>query len=1319
MELYYYKLFNPSFNNDNNNILLNNIDKNKDIYSIESFYIKYKYFNIDEFKILNKNYLIKKNLLNMKNIDFMVYYHLNNKNNILLSSIKDFYIKYPDFDLFLYKKIYNELNFKNNIDYLIHYHNIGINQNKICSINYFKKKYNIDINFIKSFYNYFENYSEIDIIKILLKNINNEKYIVSEKIFNKRFPDFNIKIYKLFNNNDIIDDIKCKSYWFHNDIILDKIYSINSFLKQYSDFNLTLYCTIYNINKIDEISLDYWYHNKNKLIYSYKSFINIIDDFNFISFINDNIRFKKNKYSDIILFYINNINKIKNIYSYKYFLIKYPNFNIIEYLNFNKVNFTEDLSLLFKDINKNKNNISKNNKIINILNEYHNLEYKDNIIISIEDFYNKNKSFNLNLYKGILKNNNLIFNNDDEYLYYYQHNTNNNENYYNKLSSIDNFYNKYSDFNINLYKYFNNIKNNDIIDIFIDFDYKIKLNTNIIYSINTFYNSFKNFNKNIYKVYNNLDIYFEDELIIHFHNIGLNMNLVYNEDTFISKYNDFNIKIYKIFNTNLEKITNSELIIHWINNKDIKKIYSVKSFYEIYPNIEFKFEFNHCNNIFLNLSEENKIIYWANNIFLKNKDINIYKNNIIGHQIVNNISEVLFDLENIDKNNLEKGISLIIRAKNEEDNIKNCIESVIDLVDEIVFVDNNSTDKTYQLVEEYQKFYDKIKLYKYNINVTKAGIEHTNIIKTLNKNTLGTFYNWCLSKATKYNIFKWDADFICIKNNFIQLVNIYDLKNREDKFAIWFTGKTLFENNNIYYINDNSFYNEYRIFSYKNDFKWYDGNICEFTDPYLEKCNSEKKYKYIYPLFYEVKRTSIDEFKERSSLIDSRDINDHKILNLLKNNDTFDLININNNILFYDKKILLYTPSFSFGGGNQIIINLYNVLKSFGFNIKIIPLNNENIDYSKFSNIISEDIIKLPTIDFINNYKPNFIFLNSILPFDKNDINILIKNEVKIIFITHSDVAYSNYFIKNNHNIFYKILTVNNYTITKLSKILNIKENKFYKISNYTNIIENNNINKNKTKKFGVISRFSEDKNIPMLIISLVEIFNKYPDYKCYLIGTHNNKYDNYLKYLCKIYNLNKNIIFTGFQNNVVEYYILFDFIILPSVSEGCPYNIIEALGLGIPVITSNVGGNHELIKNNINGILYNYTGIRDYEKNTVYICNYNEQLSLIGYYINDNNFNKFHKNSCEYTDTEVILPMFVNCKNCSIYNKNCSICNYKNKKNEIFNENIKNITNSIINMIEMNNDNIKLIKKNNIKFFNDNFNKKLYINQLLEIINY
>ena len=154
--------------------------------------------------------------------------------------------------------------------------------------------------------------------------------------------------------------------------------------------------------------------------------------------------------------------------------------------------------------------------------------------------------------------------------------------------------------------------------------------------------------------------------------------------------------------------------------------------------------------------------------------------------------------------------------------------------------------------------------------------------KNNDKNTLGTFYNWCLSKATKKIVFKWDADFICIQHNFKKLVDEYKLQNMTQNIAIWFTGYTLFINNEKYYINTKSFYDEYRIFSYENNFKWYDANLCEYTDPYLKNCFN--KYKFIEPLFYEIKRTDLDEFEERSMLIDNRDIKDFHLLQNLKNN---------------------------------------------------------------------------------------------------------------------------------------------------------------------------------------------------------------------------------------------------------------------------------------------------------------------------------------------------------------------------------------------------------------------------------------------------
>ncbi len=1260
---------------------------------MEGFYTLYPEFNIFIYKKFNSNLVSE---LSYDNI-IKHYATLGNKEN-LISSINDFYNKYPNFDLIFFKLMNNNLLFENNIDYLVYYHNIENKEHYFINADLYIKKYDIDIIFLKLFYNEFSNKNEITIIQTVSQNINN--FIISNNSFTNAYPNFNLTIYKKFNKNIILNnDIKYKSYWYHNHKDLNNIvYSLDSIINHFPDFNIQLFKFLYNIENdyVDDKLLDNLVSNNSDIIYSCNTFLKNIDDFNFDYFKRHNYYSKSFDKEKIIHFYLKNIDKINHIYSIKFFYIKYPLFNINEFKHFN----------------------SKYKDDINIYSNFNSLKDKDNLIISVKDFYNKFNKFNINIYKSLLKiKYNIIFENDNDYIYYWYNNHRNE--YYDDY--LDNFYKSYPDFELTIYKNFNNISSNNNIDIIFEFENKINNNKNIIYSKSSFYSVYHDFNKDSYLSYNKLYNYNEDELIIHFYTIGLKEKLIYNENYSIK--NNFNVRIYKNLNKDIEKLSEKELIVYYLKNmnKD-DRIYSVESFYNVYPEYNFdiksqKYNFNlFIDNISLHkISEEEKIIYFMNlgiYNYLKKKN-----KNIVGRDIVNNIYEVLIDLKNNHhKNKLEKGISLIIRAKNEEPNIKQCIESVVDLVDEIILVDNNSTDNTLNLMKFYESKYENVKVYQYKINVSKVGIEHKNALANKNKNTLSTFYNWCLSKTTKYNVFKWDADFICIRNNFIQLVNKYNLKNRNDKFAIWFTGKTLFENNNKFYLNYNSFYNEYRIFSYKNNFEWYDGNTCEYTDPYINSCNNDLRYKYEHPLFYEIKRTSIDEFQERSSLIDSRDINDLNILNNLKDNNNNNLFEITNNIINIDKKIIIYTPSLTFGGGNQFIINIYTFYKSLGFIVLIVPGNYDNNSDKKYSIILEEDIIDSNTFDinYIRKFNPDFIIFNSTLPFKNNEIQNL-STITKIFFVTHSDVAYANYFIEQYHKYFYKIITVNNYTINKLNKLLNINNSKFIKLINYVNIkiTDNENINI-KNKKFGIISRFSEDKNLPMLILSLIDVFKKYPDYKCYLVGTHTKYYDDYLKDIIKINNLKKYIIFEGYQSNVSKYYEMFDFIILPSVSEGTSYNIIESMNYGLPVLCSNVGGNHELIKDEINGLLFNYSSIKKFEEKTLYITNYNNQLKDIGYFINDNNFNQKYNNKSNFDKTEVIIPYNVicnknNCLNC----ENCKIINYNI---EIFNNNMNNISNSIIKIIEMDEYKIKIINNNNKLFIKTFFNENIYFNQLLSL---
>jgi glycosyltransferase involved in cell wall biosynthesis len=63
-------------------------------------------------------------------------------------------------------------------------------------------------------------------------------------------------------------------------------------------------------------------------------------------------------------------------------------------------------------------------------------------------------------------------------------------------------------------------------------------------------------------------------------------------------------------------------------------------------------------------------------------------------------------------------------------------------------------------------------------------------------------------------------------------------------------------------------------------------------------------------------------------------------------------------------------------------------------------------------------------------------------------------------------------------------------------------------------------------------------------------------------------------------------IDFLGYKNNAIEYIKASDLFVLPSLYEGLPNVIIEAMIVGTPVVASNVSGIPELIEHDVNGLL-------------------------------------------------------------------------------------------------------------------------------------
>ncbi|MBR5237971.1 MAG: glycosyltransferase [Paludibacteraceae bacterium] len=113
---------------------------------------------------------------------------------------------------------------------------------------------------------------------------------------------------------------------------------------------------------------------------------------------------------------------------------------------------------------------------------------------------------------------------------------------------------------------------------------------------------------------------------------------------------------------------------------------------------------------------------------------------------------------------LNSQLSIIIACRNEISNLTNLLESIKNQTfkpDEVIFVDDNSTDETYNFLINYSKKYNKIKVIKNSGKGKKSALIEAAKIAT-----------------SKYLIFT-DAD-CCLNNNHCELALQYLNKNNSD-----------------------------------------------------------------------------------------------------------------------------------------------------------------------------------------------------------------------------------------------------------------------------------------------------------------------------------------------------------------------------------------------------------------------------------------------------------------------------------------------------------------------------------------------------------
>ena len=115
------------------------------------------------------------------------------------------------------------------------------------------------------------------------------------------------------------------------------------------------------------------------------------------------------------------------------------------------------------------------------------------------------------------------------------------------------------------------------------------------------------------------------------------------------------------------------------------------------------------------------------------------------------------------------------------------------------------------------------------------------------------------------------------------------------------------------------------------------------------------------------------------------------------------------------------------------------------------------------------------------------------------------------------------------------------------------------------------------------VGRFAPEKGHRYLIAALNLLNQRNIAWRCTFLGE--GELEPELHALASEYGISEQIAFPGFCEDVFSVLLTADVFVLPSLHESSPNALIEAMGIGMPCIASNVGGIVDLIEDEVNGI--------------------------------------------------------------------------------------------------------------------------------------
>ena len=314
--------------------------------------------------------------------------------------------------------------------------------------------------------------------------------------------------------------------------------------------------------------------------------------------------------------------------------------------------------------------------------------------------------------------------------------------------------------------------------------------------------------------------------------------------------------------------------------------------------------------------------------------------------------------------------------------------------------------------------------------------------------------------------------------------------------------------------------------------------------------------------------------------------------------------------IFRKKRVMQITHDLDIGGLQQVVVNICRTIDRRRFEVSVLCLRvlgkfvpeveklgikvfflpqKKGTDYFSFLKVAK--ILRREKIDVIHTHNTQ-PFVDGTLGALMSGVRTIVHTDHARVFPDKRRYMFAEWLMSH---FAYMVVGVSDHTSQNLIRYERISPKKVMTIVNgidgskYDIKIDKDKKRKelgltNKGPIMGLGVRLSEQKGITYLLKAMPEIIKIIPDITLVIAGE--GPIEDELTRESTLLGIDHNVLFAGPRLDMPELLKLFDLYVLPSLYEGLPLVLLEAMAAGCPVIATNVGGISTAIKQGENGSL-------------------------------------------------------------------------------------------------------------------------------------